>query len=484
MLDLAGKKLVVFGFSPKTGVSAARFALKKGARVVAVDKKPKGAHAAALTEFERDMPPELLGNFELIAGEQPPRALDDAALMILSPGIARAGELCEEAIRRGVPVIGDIELAWRFAHCRVAGITGTDGKSTVVSMVGSVLARSGRGRIAGNIGIPVLNVIEETPRDQILALELSSFMLESIDEFSPELGAILNFGPDHLDRYPDMESYLQAKLRLFTRLARGAKAVYPLDSAYTRRFADAVPDGVRHITFAADEGATLYLSCVDAARETPPDSGSPARDARWITRQDTPIMPLAELKVFGQHNVTNALAAAAICHALDIPDADIRAGLANFSGLPHRYEYAGSVSGVRFINDSKATTVSAVLSAVQSAGAGASILLGGRDKGLDFAPLAEPIRAKGLMVFPFGEAGEKIRAQLVSALGSGAALSPAEAHLESALRRAYESARTRGAGEVLLSPGCTSYDEFDNFEVRGDFFKDWVRKLGAEASGV
>jgi len=474
MIDLAGKKIVVFGFSPKTGVSAARVALKKGARVAAVDKKPKGAHAAALAELERDAPPGFLDNFELIAGEQPARALDGAALMILSPGVPRAGELCAEAARRNIPVIGDIELAWHFARCRIAGITGTDGKSTVVSMIGSILAQGGRGRVAGNIGIPVLNVVEDMPRDQILALELSSFMLESIDKFSPELGAILNFGPDHLDRYPDMESYLQAKLPLFTHLARGAAAVYPLGSAYSGRFAEAVPDGVRHITFAAGAGADIYLS----------RAGTEQPGAGWITRQGTPIMPLSELRVFGQHNSMNALAAAAISHALDIPDAEIRAGLANFTGLPHRYEDAGSVSGVRFINDSKATTVSAVLSAVQSACAGASILLGGRDKGLDFAPLAEPIRAGGLMVFPFGDAGAKIRAQLAAALGDDTALAPVEPRLEPALRRAYESARNRGAGEVLLSPGCTSYDEFDNFEVRGEFFKNWVRQLGAEADSV
>ncbi|MDR2733595.1 MAG: UDP-N-acetylmuramoyl-L-alanine--D-glutamate ligase [Spirochaetota bacterium] len=472
MLDLAGKKLVVFGFSPRTGVSAARFALKKGARVIAVDKKPKDAHTAALAELGQDMPPEFLRNFELIAGEQPARALDNAALMILSPGVPRTGELCDEAARRGIPVIGDIELAWHFAHCRIAGITGTDGKSTVVSMVGSILAQQSRGCIAGNIGIPVLNVVEEIPQDQILALELSSFMLESIDEFSPELGAILNFGADHLDRYPDMESYLQAKLRLFTHLARGAKAVYPLDSAYTGRFASAVPDGVTHIPFGA--GGAVHLSR---------GSADQADSRAWIMRQDTPIMPLSELRVFGQHNSTNALAAAAISHALGIPDAEIRAGLADFSGLPHRYEYAGVVSGVRFINDSKATTVSAVMSAAESAGAGASILLGGRDKGLDFTPLAASIRAKGLKVFPFGEAGAKIRAQLAAALGSDAALSPVEARLESAIKRAYASALDRKAGEVVLSPGCTSFDEFDNFEVRGDFFRDWVRKQGAEAKG-
>jgi len=471
MLSLGGKKILVIGFGMRTGVSIARFALRKGAWVRAADMKARAEHQEALAALESLVGRDLFhNNFDLIAGAMPPEALDGIDLVLLSPGVPRSSALPQAAIARGIPVIGDIELAWHFARCRIAGITGTDGKSTTVSMVGSILAAAKKGSVAGNIGIPVLNVIEEMEPEQILALELSSFMLESIDEFSPDLGAILNLAEDHLDRYPDMETYLSAKLRLFERLRAGASAVYPLDTRETGRFAAAVPEGVRHVCFSFADGASVderaHVSLfMDAA-------------GGQIMLGDQPLMPAAELQVIGRHNVRNALAAAAIGYALGIDPAYIRAGLASFRGLPHRYEDAGCAAGVRFINDSKATTISSVLCALDSASGGACLLLGGRDKGLDFLPLAGIIREKELAVFPFGEAREKIRAVLAPLVGAER-IAPGEERLGDAIRRAWESAKNRGAREVLLSPGCTSYDEFANFEARGEYFKECAARLRA-----
>ena len=489
-LVLAGKKLLVVGFGLRTGVSIVRFALKRGARVRAVDAKDSALHSEALAALRSSVDPDTLRGFELIAGDMPPGALDGIDLAVLSPGVARAGAFCQAALGRGIPVIGDIELAWHFASCRIAGITGTDGKSTTVSMTGSILAAAEMGRVAGNIGIPVLNVIDEMPKDHILALELSSFMLESIDEFSPEVGAILNLAEDHLDRYPDMEAYLQAKLRLFESLRPGASAVYPLDSPYSARFAAAVPPGVTRVCFRLNDGngdtseerAAVYFRAGGAAE----GGHEPNEDSGWIMLCGSALMPVTELKVLGRHNIRNALAAAAIAHALGIPPGCIRTGLAAYRGLPHRYEDAGTAEGVRFINDSKATTVSSVLSAVDSVSRGACLLLGGRDKGLDFQPLAESIRAKELVVFPFGEAREKISAALLPLMGEGGEkrIAFGEVKLETAARRAWENARERGAAEVLLAPGCTSYDEFANFEERGLCFKKLVTQMREESEGA
>jgi UDP-N-acetylmuramoylalanine--D-glutamate ligase len=492
MLSLAGKRLLVVGFGLKTGVSIVRFAINKGAWVRAVDAKTRAGLQEALDALESSVASGALCNFELIAGGMPLSGLDGIDLIVLSPGVARAGELCQAALQRGLPVIGDIELAWHFASCRIAGVTGTDGKSTTVSMVGSILACAGMGRVAGNIGIPVLNVIEEMPAGQILALELSSFMLESIDEFSPELGAILNLSEDHLDRYSDMETYLQAKLRLFECLRPGAAAVYPLDAPQSARFEAAVPPGVSHVCFAfandsRDTRAAVYFRPGGSEGNAEGGAQENAKEREgWLMLHGSELMPVSELKILGRHNIRNALAAAAIACALGMSPEQIRTGLAACRGLSHRYENAGCAAGVRFINDSKATTVSSVLSAVESVSRGACLLLGGRDKGLDFLPLAEAISAKELVVFPFGEAREKIRAALVPLMGAEGEdrIAPGEAKLESAVRRAWENAKKRGAFEVLLAPGCTSYDEFANFEERGDCFKNWVAKLREEAEGV
>jgi UDP-N-acetylmuramoylalanine--D-glutamate ligase len=456
MLDLVDSLVLVVGFGPKTGVSIARFALAHGARVRAVDNKPAETLQDSLLALNNQV--ELVCN-----GEMPFSALDDVSYVVLSPGVPRAAALLVEADRRGIPVMGDIELAWHFSDCRLAGITGTDGKSTTTSMVGSILSQAGAGRVAGNIGIPVLDVIDEMESASILALELSSFMLESIVSFKPEVAAILNLAEDHLDRYPDMEAYLAAKLALFRNLDARSTAVWPLDSPWSQRFAAAIPQSAARITFALQD--TQADVCV---RED--TTGSEA-----IFVQGQSILPVASLPVLGRHNLRNALAAVAICQALKIPQTLIAQGLLAFRGLSHRFEYAGTAGGVTFVNDSKATTISAVTTAIDSADDRACLLIGGRDKGLDFSPLAQSIKDKGIIVFPFGEARSKVQRELRLDQDG-------DPSLELAVRRAWKHAMQEGISQVVLAPGCTSYDEFRNFEVRGDFFKALVARLGEEAS--
>lgn len=450
----AGSLVLVVGFGLKTGVSIARFALARGARVRAVDSKPAEKLVDSLAALD--------GRVELVAGGMPLAALDGVSLVVLSPGVPRNGELLCEADRRGISVIGDIELAWHYARCRIAGITGTDGKSTTTSMVGSILEHAGLGRIAGNIGIPVLDVVDRMEPGSILALELSSFMLESVEQFKPEVAAVLNLAEDHLDRYPDMEAYLAAKLRIYANLDATTTAVWPLDSPWSERFARAVPPSARRVTFALQDcQADVYSRQDDTGR-------------LQLVLAGKPFLPADELPVLGRHNLRNALAAAAIAHALAIPPDAVAQGLRQFAGLSHRFENAGIAGGVRFVNDSKATTISAVATAIDSAEEGACILIGGRDKGLDFSPLREALTRKRVTVFPFGEARDKVRDQL--------GLDDAgESLLEPAVRRAWAHASAAGLPQVILAPGCTSYDEFPNFEVRGEFFKSLVRRLREES---
>lgn len=450
----SGDLVLVVGFGLKTGVSLARFALAQGARVRVVDTQPAEKLAPSLAALD--------GRVELIAHGMPVSALDGVKLVLLSPGVPRSSELICEAERRGIAVIGDIELAWHYASCRIVGITGTDGKSTTTSMLGSILKHAGLGRVAGNIGIPVLDVLADCGPGSILALELSSFMLESIKEFKPEVAALLNFAEDHLDRYPDLEAYLAAKLRIFANLDATTTAVWPLDSLWSERFARAVPAAAARVCFALrDERADAFFSQDEKGR------GQLILAGQRLLYSD-------ELPLLGRHNLRNALAAAAIAHALRIQPASIAAGLRQYSGLSHRFEDAGVIAGVRFINDSKATTISAVATAIDSGEEGACLLLGGRDKGLDFSPLREALLQKRMTVIPFGEAREKIRNQL-NVENTG------EASLEAAVRSAWGLAFSKRLPQVILAPGCTSYDEFPNFEVRGEFFKSLVGRIREEA---
>lgn len=452
-MELRDKNILVAGLGGKTGVSAVRLLCARGARVTAADSKPESALQDSLQQ--------LAGlSFDLVSGGLDPALAEGRDTILLSPGVPRALPLVSRALELGCEVIGDVELAYRLLPNPMAGITGTDGKSTTTAMVGSILQAAGRGRIAGNIGLPVLDLVDQVPPDQVLALELSSFQLESIVRFKPVVGCVLNVSPDHLDRYPDMDAYLAAKLRLFQNMDQECCAVLPVDDKRYRQLEDAVPRGVRTVRFSLpDRDADVHL------------------ENEVLTVDGEGVMATVELGVAGRHNVRNALGAAALARALGCGVTDIRNGLATFRGLAHRFEPVAVIEGVSFINDSKATTISAVESAIASAELGACFLLGGRDKGLNFAPLAEQLSRKDLRVFPFGEARKKI----VDELGLDSHGQPT---LGEALSTAWEFARKHAAPQVILSPGCTSYDEFANFEERGDYFREQVLHLcGRESHG-
>ena len=444
--DLKGKKVLVVGLGLKTGVSAVRFLSARGALLSVMDGKTEEALLPALNQLEGI-------SFTLHAGEMSAAPAREADFVLLSPGVPPDVAPVQAARDAGVEVIGDVELAWRLMPETFAGITGTDGKSTTTSMVGSVLQVGERGAVAGNIGIPVLGLADSFPPGRIICLELSSFQLESCPTFRPKVAAILNLNPDHLDRYADMDAYLDAKLNIFRNQGEGDAAVLPLDDPSYGVMREAVPAGVTQISFSSrDDRADAFL-----------------RDG-LLYLHGRRILDVSELKIRGSHNHKNALAAAAVCTALGISDQEIRRGLIEYGGMHHRFEYAGTVDNVQFINDSKATTLSAVISAVRAARKGASVLLGGKNKGLDFSGLGPVLRECGVVPVYFGADGEAV----LSMTGVSGDVYPG---VETAVRAAFSLQRQSGKGQVILCPGGTSYDEFRNFEERGDFFKNLVRLL-------
>lgn len=446
---LKGKRVLVAGLGGKTGVSAARLLSRLGCSLVLADNKSAEALAPTLRELEGI-------DFTLQAGGMPPELAAAADLILLSPGVPRSIPLVQAALALGREVIGDVELAWRLMPNPFAGITGTDGKSTTTSMVGSILEAGGRGTVAGNIGIPVLDLAGTVPDEKILCLELSSFQLESCPTFCPRAAMLLNIRPDHLDRYADMDEYLDAKLNIFRNLDPACRAVLPADDPEYPRMRAAVPQDVPLVRF-GERGEGLDASLQE---------GRILLDGRELLRTE-------ELRVKGFHNARNALAAAAFSLALGIPAAEIRAGLLAYGGLAHRYEDAGSAGGVSFINDSKATTISAVAAAAGSARPGAALLLGGKNKGLDFSGLRPLLEEKGLALYYFGAAGPEVR----DMVGLPGDLYPG---VGEALTAAFRDQRGTAAAQVILAPGGTSYDQFKDFEERGRFVKDFVVRLRGE----
>jgi len=445
---LQGKRWLVVGLGLKTGLSAVKFLTAKGAIVTVTDGKTESELTtvlASLVDYE----------FKFVSG-MGIELVKNQDFILLSPGVPLHLPLLKEARRLGLEIVGDIELAYRLLKNKIIAITGTDGKSTTTSMVGSILEKSKRGLIAGNIGIPVLDVVEGLSSDLILALELSSFQLESVYKFKPAVGAILNLAPDHLNRYSGMDEYLTAKMRLFQNFDEDSIAVLPLDSPDYEEINKQLPVAAKRLTFALDDSrAGIY-----AVKGV-------------IQYLGQPVVSFEKMQVEGTHNLKNALAATAVCVSVGISLEDIAIGLLAYGGLEHRFEIVGRKEGVTFINDSKATTVSSVAAAIDSAKVGSLILLGGQDKGLDFRPLFSMINDKQLEVYPFGESRAKIMQQL-DMTGDGFST------LSVAIDNAYSAAMESGKDiQVILAPGCTSYDEFPNFEKRGDFFRAKIKeKLG------
>jgi UDP-N-acetylmuramoylalanine--D-glutamate ligase len=358
-------------------------------------------------------------------------------------------------------VWSEIELAWRFLRGKLVAITGSNGKTTTTSLVSHILRTAGINTLTGgNIGVPLLSLVESTTDSTITVAEVSSFQLETIEKLRPDVGILLNLTPDHLDRHTSFEEYAAAKMRLFeNQLDRDFAALNADDPEVTKR----MPLGPQIVWFSRSkrvaQGAFLQGNQIMIRHE-----GSDL----VVGRRD-------EVSLRGEHNLENVLAACAAAHLAGAAPADIAAGVKTFRGVEHRLELVGEIGGVEFYNDSKATNVDAALKAIEAFAGPLIVILGGKDKGSPYTPLREPLRRRARRVILIGAAAEKI----ASDLGDGLSIFQA-----GTLGRAVQAAKEQAqpGDVVLLAPACSSFDQFENYEHRGRVFKQLVEKFASESS--
>ncbi|HXY54031.1 MAG TPA: UDP-N-acetylmuramoyl-L-alanine--D-glutamate ligase [Nitrospirota bacterium] len=442
--DFTGKRVTVVGMA-RSGIAAARALYALGAIVTVTDKKPPdqlGAQVKALGS----------GRIAVAAGGHPDRIFIETDLVVLSPGVPKIPQILQ-AQRHGVKVISELELAWLLSSSPYIGITGTNGKSTVTTLVGLMLEQSRKKvLVAGNIG----NALTEDPRllagqDWIVA-ELSSFQLEDIETFKPQVAAVLNLTQDHLDRYHDIAEYGEAKARIFMNQQRDDFLVLnfddPLVKSFSRRASATVIPFSRLQRF--NPGACVL-------------DGHLVFNGRRVCRVD-------EIKIKGVHNLENALAAAAVSLCAGADSGTVADVLRKFPGLEHRLEFVRQKDGVTYINDSKGTNVGAVLKSVEGFTQPVILIAGGLDKGSDFSPLNDLFKKKVKLLILIGKAADK----MAEVLGTANETLFAKT-LQDAVTLA--SHRAQAGDVVLLSPACASFDMFRDFEDRGKQFKEAVKAL-------
>jgi UDP-N-acetylmuramoylalanine--D-glutamate ligase len=438
------RRVLVLGLA-RSGVSAMRLLLAEGAAV-------SGADESARVDIPKDLAgvPVHLGPFN--AG-----LLDGIDEIIVSPGISIDHPLMVEARSRSIPLTSELELGARFAQAHLIGVTGTNGKSTTVTMIGEILKAAGRSAIVcGNVGLPISSVVKDLGAEDFFVLEISSFQLETISTFHPEVAGILNLTPDHLDRYHDFEDYYRFKARIIENSRASDSFFYNALDKRCASLAGGFP------------GARVPFSS-----EGPVEGGvfldERGRLVRECGGKREIFIERGELGVFGLHNVENALAAVASLAPFHVSADACRTALAGFKGLPHRMEKVAAVRGVTYYNDSKGTNVEATMMTLKGLDRPAVLIAGGHDKGGDFTKLV-PFLAHVKAIVTIGEAAPLIE----EALGSIVPIARA-ATMQEAVETA---ARTAQVGEiVLLSPACASFDMFRNFEHRGEVFAECVKEL-------
>jgi UDP-N-acetylmuramoylalanine--D-glutamate ligase len=451
--DLAGARALVLGLG-KSGQAAARLLAARGAAVTAADQRPDGELAEVRAELEG-------AAIAVHSGGHPASLAGEADLVVTSPGIPADVPVLAAARAGGVPVWAEVELAFRFLRGRILGITGSNGKSTTTAMAEAALRAAGiPGGCGGNLGTPLTSLLPLDAPDAVHAVELSSFQLEGISTFRAAVAVMVNLSPDHLDRHGSLRAYASAKARLLETQEAEDAAVLNADDPESRRFEGSVRG--RAFRFSAeravDRGACLEAGSL-VLRGVP---GLP---------EVAPLLAARDLPVPGEHNVANALAAGLACALSGAPPAAIAAGLSGFRALPHRLQRVATLGDVAYYDDSKATNLDATVRAVGSfPEASVHLILGGKDKGADWTALAPLARRHVRRILLVGEAAPVIRRALQGVVPLVDCGTVAEA-----VRTGSTGARP---GEVvLLAPGCASFDQYRNFEERGDDFARAVAAL-------
>jgi UDP-N-acetylmuramoylalanine--D-glutamate ligase len=448
------KKVLVVGLGYRTGVAAAGFLSARGADVTVSDMKSE--------DELKDLIAKLHTSVKVIAGHQRPEILDAGFdLIVLSPGVPAGIPLIQEALGRKIPVISEIELAFRNMKGSFVGITGTDGKSTTTSLTGHIFKELGFDTfIGGNIGIPLISFADQTTDKTVTVIELSSFQLETVDTFKPDVAAILNVTPDHLDRYDGMESYFEAKKRIFKHQDNNDFFIYNRDNEILENSRMDYPSNTLTFSIDDDSADSFYRDGVI-----------------YIIHEGStiPAVKVKKLSILGIHNIQNVMASLLMVTSLHKklkiePDFDmIAAACYSFSGLEHRMELAGEYMGRTFVNDSKATTIGAVEMAVKSISNKGILIIGGRTKGDDYSRLRDIVGEKARCIVVIGESSD-----MFSEIFSGFNVVRASS-MEDAVAKSMKNSEE--GDMILLSPACASFDMFSSYDERGKVFKESFRKL-------
>lgn len=435
-MTLSGIQVAILG-AGRSGRAAAALALREGASVSVWDSAGPGA-------FE--------GMPEAVA-RHPNAAAEDGCgvsceLLVVSPGIDTYGPYVAAFASHAAEVIGEVELAARYYRGSIIGITGTNGKTTTTELVARILCHAGLGGAAcGNYGIPFAEIVLQAAPPAAVALELSSFQLETIRSLHPAVAIWLNFAPDHLDRYPTLEAYRAAKLRIFENQG-------PADTAVIRTGEDLPPLAARRVGFSTLDAAAEWFS-----------------DGRTICQRGDPMLDLEQdTKLRGLHNAENAMAALAACQTFGLPMSIMREALEGYAPPPHRCEMIRTLDGVEYLNDSKATNLHALENALRAQTRPVVLIAGGKDKGLDYSSVLPLLREKALACVTFGQLAKPL-----TELFSGAVSSQAVVTLAEAITTARGLAPP--GTTILMSPGTSSFDQFSGYEQRGNTFRELVNQL-------
>ena len=463
-MELKNKRVLVVGLG-RSGVASAFFLQEHGARVIVSDSKSEA-------QLQTEVPALLDRGISIETGQHGERTFRDQDLIVVSPGVPSDQPQLLHARTLGIPVIGEVELAFRFLQGKVLAITGSNGKTTTTTLVGEILSKSGKKTlVGGNIGTPVISLAGQSTADGLVVLEISSFQLESIQQFRPWIAAILNITPDHLDRHHTFQAYVDAKARIF----ENQRAEHASENQQAGDFAVLNADDPTCVALKDKvKGPLLWFS-----RQQRVENGAFLVGDQVIFRQngqEQPVLGRSDIQLKGEHNVENILAAVAMTMVAGCSAQQVRQAVKEFRAVEHRLELVSTINGIAFYNDSKATNVDATVKALESFPGNIHIILGGKDKGSDYSVLNPLLRERAKRIYLIGAASDKIASQIQSTTAvvrSGT--------LERAVRQALDAAKPGDV--VLLAPACASFDQFENYEHRGRVFKELVQSLTPVTTG-
>jgi UDP-N-acetylmuramoylalanine--D-glutamate ligase len=451
-MQLKGKKVLVFG-AGKSGVSAIKLLQKQEVDILLYDSNPNLSEKNFQDQFD------IEHNFTLITGELKQAVIDGIDLMVISPGVALDHPDVERIIAKGIPVWGEIELAYRIAKGKIIGITGTNGKTTTTTLVGEIMETFfDEVYVVGNIGNPYTEVALKTTEKAVSVIELSSFQLETIHEFKPDVSAILNITPDHLNRHHTMENYIAAKENVARNQTENEVCILNYEDEILREMGKRLKTKVLFYSSTTSLSDGLYLEGEEI----------------WYSRDGKRelVCNINELKIFGKHNYENVMAAVGMALSVGVPMERIRTALVNFRAVEHRIEFVETINGVTYYNDSKGTNPDASIKAIQAMRTPTIVIGGGYDKKVPFDEWIEAFGNKVKYLVLLGQTREQI-AETAKRHGFHDIIMVED--LKEAVKVSAEKAVP--GDSVLLSPACASWGMFENYEQRGKLFKEYVREL-------